>query len=169
MNIFLVGFMGSGKSSLGVKMARRLGREFIDLDQAITDHEGMSISEIFDQNGEEHFRKVESNLLKRFTSDMEAVVALGGGSPCSEENWAFVASNGIGIYIRERPEVLYGRLKKKRSERPLIKGLSDTELRQFIDVKLTERERYYLRCDFIYEKEKTTWSFLMKQLEAYIK
>ena len=169
MNLFLVGFMGSGKSSLAEKMARRLGRNFMDLDQFIEEQEGRSISTIFKDKGESYFRELESRLLKLLTNERELVIALGGGTPCSEENWNFISSNGVSIYIREPAEVLFGRLKKDSASRPLISDLDHDSLRAFIEEKLTEREKFYLRSDFIYEKEKSTWSFLMAQLEAYIK
>ena len=169
MNIFVLGFMGSGKSSLGERLANRLGRDFVDLDKLIEEKEGKSISEIFSEKGETYFREIETKTLNDLKSESECVVSLGGGAPCSELNLSFIGSNGMSIYIKEPEDILFGRLRDKKQDRPLIANLSDDELRHFISDKLSEREKFYNRADFTYEKRITSWSFLITQIEHYLK
>jgi shikimate kinase len=169
VNIFLLGFMGSGKSSLGKKLATRLGREFVDLDELIEEKAGQTISGIFSDKGEGYFRNIEHELLTGFNSEGEYVVSLGGGAPCSESNIGFIQTVGISIYLKEPEDVLFGRLRGNKKDRPLIANLNDEALKQFISDKLSEREKFYERADFIYEKSKTTWPFLITQIEHYIR
>jgi len=167
MNIFLIGFMGSGKSSFGKKLARKLSKDFIDLDEWIESKEGKSISQIFSDHGEAHFRKTESALLSTIDSEKNAVVALGGGAPCNKINWSHIRKNGILIYLKESESILFGRLKQNKSTRPLVSSLNDAELRVFIQEKLKERSEYYEQADFVYEKNKTGFEFLIDQLTNY--
>ena len=168
MNIFLIGFMGSGKSSLGKKLSTRLDRDFVDLDSLIEEREGKSISSIFSEKGEAYFRKVESEILHSLNVDKQSVVSLGGGACCSDENWNFLENNGLIIYLKEKPEVLLGRLRVNKSKRPLIANLDDNDLTNFIQEKLDERSIYYEKAHFIYEKEKCSFAFLVKQIENYV-
>jgi len=167
MNIFLIGFMGSGKSSLGKKLSTRLNREFIDSDSLIEEREGKSISSIFSENGEVYFREIEREVLHGLNADKQSVVSLGGGACCSDENWNFLENNGLIIYLKEKPQVLLGRLRINKNERPLIANLDDNDLSNFIHEKLDERSAYYEKAHFIYEKEKSSFAFLVKQIENY--
>ena len=169
MNIFLLGFMGSGKSSLGRRIANKLGRDFVDLDELIEEKEGKSITEIFSEKGESYFREIETKTLNDLISELECVVSLGGGAPCSELNLSFIGSNGMSIYIKEPEDILFGRLRDKKQDRPLIADLSDDQLKQFITDKLSKREKFYTKADFTYEKSKTSWPFLITQIEHYLK
>ena len=169
MNIFLLGFMGSGKSSLGRKLAKRLGRTFVDLDDLIEVKTGQSISTIFSEKGEAYFRTIEREVLMGFNPEGEYVVSLGGGAPCSESNIGFIQTVGMSIYLKEPEDVLFGRLRGNKKERPLIANLNDAALKQFISDKLSEREKFYERADFVFEKSKTTWPFLISQIDRYIK
>jgi len=169
MNVFLIGFMGSGKTALGRKLSKKLNRDFIDLDNLIGEKEGRSVSEIFSEKGEDYFRNVEKSTVLRLTRDKNAVVSLGGGACCNNESWNFLKNNGLIIYLKEKPEVLLGRLRVNKSERPLIADLDDKDLKNFIDEKLAERSTYYEKAHFIYEKEKSSFDFLVRQIEEYVK
>lgn len=169
MNIFLIGFMGSGKSSLGRKLASNLSRDFLDLDEMIEEKTGKTISEIFSEKGEVYFRSVERELLSLINPEGEYVVSLGGGAPCSDENIHLIKSGGLSIYIKESEDVLFGRLRGKKKERPLIANLNDTDLRRFISETLSDRLKYYEQADFIYEKSKTGWAFFINQITNYIR
>lgn len=146
MIIFLVGFMGSGKSTVGKGLARRLGYSFIDMDARIEGEHGMTINEIFEKLGEKAFREMESNLLKEMISLQDTVISTGGGLPCTGNNMDLINRKGVSIYLRMEPEALLNRLSRGKSRRPLIRHLSRQELETFIREKLGEREPVYLRA-----------------------
>jgi len=168
MNVFLIGFMGSGKTSLGKKIANKLNRTFIDLDDLIEGKEGKSISELFSEKGENYFRQIEKSVLLSQSKDKEVVVSLGGGACCNEESWKFMENNGLIIYLKEKPEILFGRLKQNKNQRPLIAHLPDEDLKEFIDKKLSERSIYYDKAHFVYEKDKSSFKFLVKQINDFL-
>lgn len=168
MNVYLIGFMASGKTSLGKKIAGKLDRTFIDLDQKIEEKEGISITQIFKEKGETHFRKLEQDVLFSLPSQMAAVISLGGGTPCHDLNWSFLDQNGLIIYLKEEEATLLGRLRQNRSDRPLIANLSDAELKTFVHEKLNERSTYYERAHFTFEKDKTSLDFLINQIQAFL-
>ena len=147
--IFLIGFMGSGKSTLGAQLARRLDYKFVDMDQLIEDTAEMSIPEIFDEHGEDVFRKWEHDILLELCQHEKQVISTGGGVPCHSGNMDLMNAHGSTIYLRLTPEALLGRLISSRTERPLIKGKSEAELLSFIKSKLHEREDFYLRASHV--------------------
>ena len=169
MKVFLVGFMGSGKSSLGTKLAARLDLTFIDLDVLIETQENQTISQIFSQKGEGYFREMEQKCLFSLSAEVNTVVSLGGGAACNDAGWNFIKENGLVIYVKESPEILFGRLRKLKSNRPLISALNDEQLKAFIEEKLKERSLFYEKADFIYEKEKSSYAFLVSQIENYLR
>jgi shikimate kinase len=143
MIIFLIGFMGSGKSTTGKELAKRLGYGFVDTDKTITEEYGMSVNEIFDRFGEEVFRSNETRVLKSLATRKNLVVSTGGGLPCHSDNMDFINRHGISIYLKASPDALRDRLKTRKKKRPLIRDLSDKELKIFIKKKLQDREPYY--------------------------
>ena len=154
---------------MGQKLARSLNVDFIDLDQRITESIGMEIATIFKEKGEDHFRQVERDVLLALPYEGIHVVALGGGSPCSEDNWDFIQRTGMSIYIKVPEDVLFGRLREQKEKRPLTADRTDEALRSYINKTLSDREEFYNRAEFIYEKDKTSWSFLINQIDLYIK
>lgn len=141
--IFLVGFMGSGKTTLGKKLANAMGYTFIDLDQKIVEIASMSIPEYFQKNGESGFRMLESSVLKSQAPSC-AIVSTGGGSPCFYDNMEWMLQNGIVIYLQLSARALWSRLNNsKLDSRPALNGLSGNELLQHIKNTLEEREKYY--------------------------
>ncbi|MEE9462652.1 MAG: shikimate kinase [Bacteroidales bacterium] len=149
MIIFLLGFMGSGKSTVGQRLAGRLGYSFIDMDARLEGEHGMTINEIFEKLGEKAFRDLESNLLKEMVSLQDAVISTGGGLPCTGNNMDLINRKGVSIYLRMEPAALLNRLSRGKSRRPLIRHLSRQELETFIQEKLREREPVYLRAHHI--------------------
>ena len=146
MRIFLIGFMGCGKSTFGRKLAAKLGSEFIDLDQQFEKETGRSINEYFAEHGEDAFREQESRVLKTIDYPINCVVATGGGTPCYFDNIQWMNGKGLTIYIDMSPVEMAGRLEKGKAKRPLLKNLSETEIVDFIKLKLSERETYYKRA-----------------------
>lgn len=152
-NIYLIGFMASGKTSVGRKLAARLNMEFIDLDQRIEEEERQSITVIFKEKGECYFREVESKVLRSFSESKSCLIALGGGTVCYSSNIDQVNQNGLSIYLKRSNMRLLGRLRQKRSKRPLIANLSDDELKAFIDDKMKERASFYEQAQLIIDAD----------------
>jgi shikimate kinase len=148
--IFLCGFMGCGKSTHGKKMASLLKYSFIDLDKYIQEKENKSIQFIFENEGEEEFRKLETRYLKEVTRNKQnSVIALGGGTVCFNNNLELVKKSGILVYIRMPARALAERLLNSTQKRPLLKNILPAELPDFIEKKLGERNPFYLQADII--------------------
>jgi shikimate kinase len=147
--IYIIGFMGSGKSTAGKKLASLLDWSFMDLDQSIEQYTGKSIPDIFSQEGETYFRKIESQLLRNIYTHTNTVISTGGGAPCHDDNMDFMLDTGLTIYLKLTPPQLNSRLKEGKGERPLIRDLGPQELLQYIEKKLSEREPEYGRSDII--------------------
>lgn len=148
MKIYLVGFMGSGKSFLGRKISDYLQYRFIDLDKWIEEGENKSVSTIFSEDGEQEFRRLESDYLRKTGVLSHTVVATGGGTPCFFDNMEWMNQNGLTIYLNAAPEILTARLLPEKSNRPLISSLNQEELREFILKKLAQRSSFYEQAHF---------------------
>ena len=142
-------YMGSGKSSLGKRLSRKLGFDFIDLDMLIEERSNMSIEQIFKEKGEEEFRLLEQQALHSCFKLQHVVIALGGGTPCFFDNIKLIQQNGVGVYLKMSASALASRLKNAKSIRPLIAGMNEIEVLEFIQQQLGEREKYYLRAQLI--------------------
>lgn len=142
MLIYLIGFMGSGKTTAGKKLAAKLNYRFIDLDHMIENSYRITIPDIFSRYNEEAFRKMEKCMLHKTFSENDAVIATGGGTPCFFDNMTLINSKGISVYIEMSPEALSSRLLVARKKRPLV-DKSERELLDFVRAKLAEREKYY--------------------------
>ncbi|MEO6166084.1 MAG: shikimate kinase [Chitinophagales bacterium] len=149
--IFLIGFMGSGKTTVGKQLASILHYDFIDLDEYIESKEQSTISNLFEVKGESYFREKESYYLKSLDAMERLVLSTGGGTPCFFDNMDWMNANGTTVYLKAVPKLLADRLKKEREHRPLLKGKSDTEVIDFIHDKLMEREIFYLSAKVIAE------------------
>lgn len=153
MRIYLVGFMGSGKTSFGKRLARKIGFQFFDIDEAVENMSGQKVAALFSNVGEAAFREMERQALHDTAQMENTVVSTGGGTPCHGSNMDFMLANGTTVYLRMSIESLTHRLENARRERPLIRGLSGDALQAFIAAKLDERERYYERAHCIIKGE----------------
>ena len=147
--IFLIGFMGCGKTTLGRKLASRLGYMFMDLDHVFEAREGMTIAEYFSKYGEDAFRKLESEVLKTHKYPEHAIIATGGGLPCFFDNMDWMNAHGKTVYIKLTPKTLADRLQNEKDERPLLRERHGEALVQFIAEKLEERESFYNKANII--------------------
>ncbi len=145
--IYLIGFMGSGKSTTGKELARLLGWSFTDLDNEVEKREGKSIREIFAQNGEDYFRSLETSVLRDLKESTNAVISTGGGTPCHSGNMDFMLEHGLTIYLKMTPPELRERLNDTTGERPLIKDMDQVQLLRFIEDKLALRVKWYERSE----------------------
>ena len=147
--IYLIGFMGSGKSTLGRKIARALNYDFYDLDNYIESITGVSVSAMFLQQGEKYFRTLETQYLKDFNDKKYIVLATGGGTPCFHNNLKTMLEHGCCVYIKMSEATLYQRLYKANPKRPLLLGKTEDELRDFIHQTLMQREEIYMQSHII--------------------
>lgn len=153
MRIFLIGFMGCGKTSVGKKLAEKTGYDFYDLDDEIENFTGKSITKIFETDGEQSFREYESKALLNLSKKEKAVIATGGGTPCFADNMKIIKESGISIYLQTSPETLANRLNQIKQTRPLIASKEKKELDLFVSKKLFEREPYYIKADYIIKEK----------------
>ena|SRR5882757_7562528 len=154
MRIFLIGFMGSGKTHWGKQVALRLQLPFFDLDEVIIQSEQKSISDIFAASGEEYFRVKEKNTLEQLVEENDSLVlSCGGGTPCYFNNIDFMKKFGAVVWLNTHVDILLHRLMKERLHRPLLKEISDEGLKIYIVRKLNERRMYYEQADVIIDKE----------------
>ena len=151
MRIFLLGFMGAGKSFLAQRLSDAVSWPWIDLDQKIEDQTGQSIPQIFAEKGEAHFRELEANTLRE-TSQIKTplIVATGGGVPCFNQNMAWMNQNGMTIYLKAPIWLLQKRLISQTANRPLLAQKTPDELSKFIEEKLKEREVFYSKSQVIF-------------------
>lgn len=148
MIVFLVGYAGSGKSSLGKRLARRLGVRFVDTDKLVEQSEGASIADIFHYEGEEYFRIAERRAVESLANEgVDLVVATGGGLPTWRDNMEWLVRSGVTVYLRRTPEQILSRLSDYgREKRPMFRGKSDGELLQFMHEQMALREPYYAKA-----------------------
>jgi shikimate kinase len=154
MKIFLIGFMGAGKSHWGRLLSEKLSISFFDLDEQVSARAGKPITEIFAAEGEENFRMQEKEVLHIITESYENfVMACGGGSPCFFNNIEYMQQAGTTVWINTPLEILFQRLVKEKDKRPLIKELSDEQLHGFISKKFADRKIYYEQADIKMDEE----------------
>ncbi len=145
MRIVLLGYMASGKSSIGIKLSKTLSIKFIDLDDYIIDKEKMSITTIFKEKGEIYFRNIEHQYLKDILEkEDDFILSLGGGTPCYANNMELInKSNSTSIYLQGSVTTMVKRLIKKKAKRPLIASLGDDKIPEFVAKHLFERRFFY--------------------------
>lgn len=154
--IYLIGFMGCGKTTLGKKVANQLKYDFIDLDQLIEKRASLTINEFFTKNGEESFRVFEKQLLIEVSSSENTVVAVGGGTPCYFTNMEIMNQTGETFYFQRPVKELFNRIVNARDNRPLVKDKSEEELLVYIEDLLNKREAFYLKSKFTIPRNKLT-------------
>jgi shikimate kinase len=165
MRIFLIGFMGSGKTHWGRLLSEKLGIRFFDLDEQVTEQAGQSIPEIFAELGEEQFRMLEKDVLHIITESHENfVMACGGGSPCYFNNIEYMNQSGTTVWINVPLETLFERLVHEKEKRPLIKDLSDDQLRGFINKKFSDRRIYYEQATVSIDEEPVQLEKLIEKI-----
>jgi shikimate kinase len=158
--IYLTGFMGSGKSTIGPILANSLGWDFYDLDKVIEKKTGKKIRQIFEQDGEDFFRETETQTLTEITENEKAIISLGGGTIVSDKNIKILKNTGKIIYLKVSTESAYRRLKYKRDRPALLKNLSDDltkeELINKINDLMNTRIKYYEMADFTIDTDRSS-------------
>lgn len=155
MRIFLIGFMGSGKSHWGRLLSQRLQLPYYDLDALIVESAGKPITTIFEEEGEEYFRLLEKDLLEDVIRENPSLVlSCGGGTPCFFNNIELMKKEGLVVWLNTETNTLLARLQKEKAKRPLIKDISEAELRSYILKKINDRRIYYEQADLHIEEDK---------------
>ena len=162
--IVLIGYMGSGKTTVGKALAKEIGLPFYDLDWYIESRMRKKVSQIFAEQGEEGFRRIERNMLHEVAEFEDVVVSCGGGTPCFFDNMDYLNGQAQVVYLKADPEVLHKHLLMGKGDRPLLKGKTPEELIAFIREQLEKREPFYTKARYTldvslmdnYEKIKIT-------------
>lgn len=167
-SIYLTGFMGSGKTTVGKQLARLLQYDFIDLDEYLQQQENATITQLFEEKGESYFRERESAYLRRFDASQQKVIATGGGTPCFLNNMKWMNEQGTTVYLKAAPALLADRLRNEQVHRPLLQGKTGQDAFIYICEKLAEREKYYMSAKIIVEAASLTGRKLLEALKQHV-
>ncbi len=164
MRIYLIGYMGCGKSTLGRRLSQDKGLQFVDMDHYIEERNCKTVPQIFAEEGEEGFRQKERKALEELSEFTDIVIATGGGAPCFFDNMELMNQTGKTIYLNIEPTILADRLLKSKTERPLIKGKSREELIAFIDETLQNRNEFYIKAHYQILQPDVDLDYVMEML-----
>lgn len=146
--IILIGYMGSGKTTIGKALSKETGMMFYDLDWYIESRMRKTVAQIFAEKGEEGFRKIEHNMLHEVAEFENVIISCGGGTPCFFDNIDYINQQGEVVYLKATPEVLYRHLLMGKTERPLIKNKTPEELVAYITEQVAKREEFYNKARY---------------------
>lgn len=166
MRIFLIGFMGSGKTTWGRQLAESLQLQFVDLDAEIEQKEGKKISELFHLHGEIFFRRLEASCLRECVLKDDFVMACGGGTPCFHDNMALLNTRGITIWLNPPVEVLVERLAQDNGVRPLLKEMDADQRRSYIVATLAQRKEYYQQAKLAVDTSQLNIEYLIHEIKS---
>jgi shikimate kinase len=167
MKSYLIGYMGSGKSTLGYSLAESLGFKLIDLDVEFETKYKISISDFFKKYGESAFRELEHKLLTDFSNETDLVISTGGGTPCFHQNMGFMNLTGLTIYLKASPELLLQRIQTSARKRPLFQLMENNKPLQKITDHLQSRLAYYEQAETCIDAEKPDIPELKKMILQY--
>ena len=151
--VFLVGYMGAGKTTVGKELAKLAGLSFIDLDYYIEGRYHKAVSQIFAERGEEAFREIERNMLHEVAEFEDVLISTGGGAPCFFDNMEYMRHRGITVYLAASVQTLCRRLSHAKVKRPLVAGKTSEELYEYITEMLNRREAYYRQADYRFDAD----------------
>lgn len=151
--VFLIGYMGAGKTTVGKVLSERLGLSFIDLDHYIEGRYHKTVGQLFAERGEDEFRDIERRMLREVAMFEDILVSTGGGTPCFFDNMDFMNESGKTVYLKVSVDELAKRLEICKTTRPVLKGRSGDELKQFIDDSLQKREPFYTKASLVFDAE----------------
>jgi shikimate kinase len=159
--------MGSGKTTIGKQLAKRLNYEFIDLDKLFEKTYKLSVSSFFEKYEEDAFRQIESKLLKEVSLKNNVVISTGGGVPCFFDNMEVMKNTGVIVYLKMAVKSLVSRLINAKEERPLVKNFSEDGLDQFIEKQLSIRSEYYEQAHLSFKGENCDVDELVELIQLY--
>ena len=153
IRIFLTGYMGAGKTTLGKAFARKLNLPFVDLDWYMEERFHKTVGELFVERGEAGFRELEKNMLHEVGAFEDVVISTGGGAPCFFDNMDFMNRNGKTVFLNVHPDVLFRRLRVAKQQRPILQGTQDDELKEFIIRELEKRTPFYSQAQYVFNAD----------------
>ena len=176
MIVFLLGFMGAGKSHLGNQLAVETDSEYIDLDNLVVEQTGMTINQVFEKHGEDYFRELETSILHKISTELNLkeiktdstnkkkyyFIGCGGGTPCFNNNMEWMNNHGLTVWLNPSVNILFSRLRNEKDQRPLLKELEDDQLLAFIENKLEERKKFYELSTIVLNDNDVTLSKILK-------
>ena len=151
--IFLIGYMGAGKTTLGKAFAREMSLDFIDLDWYIEERYHKTVQQLFSERGEQGFRELEQRMLHEVAEFEDVIISAGGGTPCFFDNMEYMNLSGDTVFLDVAPEVLFHRLKVAKQQRPLLANKSDEELMNFICEALQKRSPFYSKAKYLFRAD----------------
>ena len=153
IRIFLTGYMGAGKTTLGKAFARKLNLPFVDLDWYMEERFHKTVGELFVERGEAGFRELEKTMLHEVGAFEDVVISTGGGAPCFFDNMDFMNRNGKTVFLNVHPDVLFRRLRVAKQQRPILQGKQDDELKEFIIRALEKRTPFYSQAQYVFNAD----------------
>ena len=153
IRIFLTGYMGAGKTTLGKAFARKLNLPFVDLDWYMEERFHKTVGELFVERGEAGFRELEKSMLHEVGAFEDVVISTGGGAPCFFDNMDFMNRNGKTVFLNVHPDVLFRRLRVAKQQRPILQGKQDDELKEFIIRALEKRTPFYSQAQYVFNAD----------------
>jgi shikimate kinase len=166
MRVYLIGYMGSGKTRFGMELSVKTGYPFIDTDDLFEAKYRISIVDFFDKYNEETFRKLERDLLLETINCQDAIISTGGGTPCFYDNMDFIRKNGISIYLKMDILSLVNRLVVVKKKRPLLRDKPFKDMEAYIRAQITEREIFYNQADFTVDAEIVTANDIVRLIST---
>jgi len=164
--IFIIGFMGVGKSTIGKQLALQMNVNFVDVDKEIELSEETSIAEIFNERGEEYFREIESRIIRRLQPN--SIIACGGGLPCYNDNIKYINDNGVSIYLYADESNILKRIKKNIANRPLINDIKKKDLKSYVKSKVRERSDIYNKANFTINTNNKSETEILTQIHSLL-
>ncbi|MBW6491842.1 MAG: AAA family ATPase [Lentimicrobium sp.] len=167
--IYITGYMGSGKTTVGKKIARILDYDFMDTDVVISKMTGKTIDQIFITDGEDAFRVLEHSVLVSLANRINTVISTGGGTPCFFDNLEIMKKSGIVIYLKMHPTSIYKRMVASKNPRPLLKRIPKSGLLAYITEHLSKREQFYEAAHFVFKGESPEIESMVNAIKEFRK
>lgn len=161
--VFLIGYMGAGKTTLGKAFAREMKLSFVDQDWYMEERFHKTVSEIFTERGEEGFRELERQMLHEIAEFEDVVISTGGGTPCYFDNMEFMSQKGDTVFLNVNQQVLFNRLKVATHSRPILQGRENDELKEFIGAAIQKRLPFYQKAKFTFDANELDNIYQIKQ------
>ncbi len=165
MKIYLIGYMCCGKTTIGKKIANKIGYGFVDMDVLFEEKYKITISAFFEKYGQDAFRILEQKLLHTTASMDNMVIATGGGTPCFGDNMEWINANGLSIYLKTNEGFIVDRLKKAKKQRPLVKNILPDDLPSYVAEAIKQREPYYSQATITMPNNEMDLSSIIAEIE----
>jgi len=164
--IYIIGYMGSGKTTIANELSNMLKLPYVDTDKEIQKKTNYTINEIFKKFNEIYFRKKEKEILTSITGNK--IVSTGGGLPIYSDNMRYIKKNGISIYLKTPIQILYNRLKNSSDNRPLIQNIKNSDLKKFINKQIKQREYFYKQANYILETKDLSKEEILRKIHSFV-